>query len=107
MKKTHPFQVAGVTAFGFSALWIGLATLSDWGAYWICWIVFGFLLPEIYGLIFNTNDTLSENVWRLEHLNFGHPFDFASWTPLHYAVALVVWGLFLWLSLHLPFGLVK
>jgi hypothetical protein len=27
------------------------------------------------------------------------------WTDVHWLIAGIVWGLFLWLSLHLPFGL--
>jgi hypothetical protein len=84
-----------------------LSSLSAWGAYWIAWITFGFLIPELYGVAVNAKWTLSDNVWAFERLDIGHPFDFATWTPVHYACAIVVWLLFGWLSFHLPFGLAR
>jgi hypothetical protein len=29
------------------------------------------------------------------------------WTDVHWLIAGIVWGLFLWLSLHIPFGLLR
>jgi len=52
----------------------------------------------------NARNTISGEVWGLEHLDLAHPLDFAAWTPLHWAIAVVVWSLFAWLSVHLPFG---
>lgn len=77
------------------------------GLYWLAWIM-AFLIPELYWL-FNGSygNTLSDEVWSLEALNKAQPFDFPMWTSTHWAVAVTVWLLFLWLSLHLPFGLLR
>ena len=104
MRRTHPRRTLAVTAALWTLAWATLGSLSDWGAYWLAWILAGFLIPELYGLAVNTADTLSRNTWAAEDLNFGHPFDFADWSPLHWAFAFVVWGLAIWLSGHLPFG---
>jgi hypothetical protein len=66
-----------------------------------------FLVPELYWLQANYRNTLSEEVWALEGLNKAQPLDFAMWTGTHWAVAVTVWLLFLWLSIHLPFGLLR
>lgn len=105
MQRKHPRTVLAVSAAIWTVLWATLGSLSDWGAYWVSLIVAGFLVPELYGLIVNPAFTLSRNTWALEHLDFGHPLDFAEWTWLHWAVAVVVWGLAVWLSGHLPFGI--
>jgi hypothetical protein len=104
-RSGHPRRVLAATGAAFTATWITFASLSDWGAYWIAWVAAGFLIPELYGLAINPGYTLSRNTWVLEHLDFGHPFDFAEWSPLHWGVAVVVWGLAVWLSGHLPFAL--
>lgn len=80
--------------------------MTAWAWYWAGWIV-AFLVPELYWVFNGPGNTLSEEVWALEHLNKGQPFDFAMWTDVHWVVASVVWLLFLWLSLHLPFGLLR
>lgn len=74
--------------------------------YWAGWIL-AFLIPELYWLRANSANTLSEEVWSVEGLNLRQPFDFPMWTATHWIVALLVWGLFLWLSLHFPFGLLR
>lgn len=76
-------------------------------AYWALWLVLGFLVPELYFVATNPAGTLSDTVWSFENLNASQPFDFAMWTSTHWAVALTVWLLFAWLSLHLPFGLLR
>ena len=80
--------------------------LTWFSLYWLGWIL-AFLAPELYWLAVNSANTLSEETWALENLNKAQPFDFPMWTATHWAVALVVWLLFLWLSLHLPFGLLR
>jgi hypothetical protein len=80
--------------------------LTWWGAYWAAWIVF-FLIPELYWVFVNSANTLSRETWALEQVNLSQPFDFGMWTGVHWAIAIVVWLLFLWLSLHLPFGLLR
>jgi hypothetical protein len=80
--------------------------VTPWGYYWLAVAV---LLagPEIYWAFVNSANTISDNVWAVEHVNLSHPFDFADWTWLHYTISAVVWSLFLWLSLHIPFGLLS
>lgn len=103
----HPIARGSALAAACLALWAALGSLSDWGVYWLAWIFAGFLVPELYALAVNAKWTLSDNVWAFEHMNFAHPFDFATWTPVHWAVAIVVWLLFAWLSIHLPFALAR
>jgi len=80
--------------------------LTWFSFYWLGWIL-AFLIPEFYWLFNNHLNTLSDNVWSVEQINLAQPFDFPMWTATHWAVALLVWGLFLWLSLHFPFGLLR
>lgn len=77
-----------------------------WSLYWVSWLLY-FLIPELYWLWVNPVNTLSEQVWSFEHLNMTQPFDFGMWTGVHWAVAVLVWLLFAWLSVHLPFGLLR
>jgi hypothetical protein len=74
--------------------------------YWLGWIL-AFLGVEFWALATNARYTLSETVWSIEGLDKSQPFDFQMWTSTHWAIALTVWLLFLWLSLHLPFGLLR
>lgn len=76
-------------------------------AYWAVWMFVMFLAPELYFVFTNPAGTLSECVWSFEGLNKAQPFDFAMWTDVHWAVSSLVWLLFLWLSLHIPFGLLR
>lgn len=80
--------------------------LNWFSLYWLGWII-AFLVPELYWLAVNSANTLSEEVWSLEGINLAQPFDFPMWTATHWAIALTVWVLFLWLSLHFPFGLLR
>lgn len=74
--------------------------------YWLAWLL-AFLIPEFYFIFTNPAGTLSETYWAVEHLNMSQPFDFSMWTNVHWACAALVWLLFAWLSLHLPFGLLR
>ena len=74
--------------------------------YWALWIL-AFLVPELYWLFTNSDGTLSFSAWTVEGLNMGQPFDFPMWTATHWLVAVLVWLLFAWLSLHIPFGLLR
>lgn len=80
--------------------------LTWFSLYWLAWLV-AFLGPELYWVFTNPVNTLSDQVWSIEGLNMTQPFDFAMWSDTHWAVAILVWGLFLWLSLHFPFGLLR
>ena len=84
-----------------------MSHITGFGWYWLIWAILGFGIPEAYGLLFNTKDTLSWQVWGLEHLNFGHPFDFADWGPLHYVIGIFLLLGFAWLFVHLSFGFLR
>lgn len=74
---------------------------------WAAWILW-FLFFELYAVFTGYSPgTLSDTVWTFEHLNTSQPFDFSMWTDTHWALAALVWALFAWLSLHLPFGLLR
>ena len=73
--------------------------------YWIFWLA-AFIVPELWAVLVYKPDTLSDEVWGIEQLSLAHPY-FAGWTPAHWAIAIIVWGLFGWLSVHLPFGLLR
>lgn len=74
--------------------------------YWAMWLV-AFIVPELWAVFTAPRYTLSDTVWAIENLDFAKPFDFQMWTDVHWAIAGIVWGLFLWLSLHIPFGLLR
>lgn len=80
--------------------------MNFWSVYWVLWLV-SFLVPELYWLLNNSYNTLSWNVWRFEDLSLSQPYDFPMWTATHWLAAITVWLLFLWLSVHLPFGLLR
>ena len=106
--RTAVLRPAGFWPVAFWLAAAAVGSVTSWGAYWLAWIVAGFLVPELYTVLTRVrNGPLSDNVWLWESLNLRHPFDFAAWTPAHWALAVVVWGLFGWLSLHLPFGLAR
>lgn len=84
----------------------GLAHLTAWGWFWLAWILTA-LAVESYWLVVNTANTLSEEIWGAEQLNLAHPLDFADWSPLHWAIAVGLWGLFGWFSVHFPFGWIR
>jgi hypothetical protein len=81
--------------------------ISGWGIYWLVWFFAGFGFAEAYGLIWNTADTLSEQFWHLESANLAHPFDLADWTWVHFTLGAILLIGFLWLFLHLSFGLLR
>lgn len=80
--------------------------LTAFSWYWLAWIL-AFLIPELFWVFTNPANTLSEEVWSLEKLNFYQPFDIGIWSSTHWAIAALVWALFLWLSLHIPFGMLR
>lgn len=82
------------------------AHVTVWGWFWLQWILQA-LIVEFYWLSVNTANTLSRQTWGIEHADLAHPFDFAEWTPIHWAIAITLWSLFAWLSLHLPFGILR
>ncbi len=82
---------------------VPLHHVTAFGWYWLI-IIAAIAGPEIYWVIVNSANTISDNAWAVEQLN-AHPFDMSDWTWLHYMIAILLWSLFLWLSLHIPFGL--
>lgn len=80
--------------------------LTWFSLYWLAWLI-AFIVPELYWVFNNGANTLSDEIWSIEGINLAQPFDFPIWTATHWAVAITVWLLFLWLSLHFPFGLLR
>lgn len=73
---------------------------------WIFWLAW-FAAWETAAFVTNSVWTFSDFVWRFEDLNLQQPYDFPMWTATHWIAALLMWFLFAWLSLHLPFGLLR
>jgi hypothetical protein len=82
------------------------ASPAAWSWYWAAWIT-AFLAPELYWLYTNPQYTLSRTVWSLEQLDLAQPWDFPMWTATHWLIASVVWLLFAWISVHIPFGFLR
>lgn len=80
---------------------VGSYKLEPFAIYWAVWILM-FLVPELTALAVKPGDSLSDNWWAIEKLSISHPL--ANWTWQHWLMAAIVWGLFAWLSVHLPFG---
>lgn len=83
-----------------------LTNAAAWDTYWLAWLglLFAtFLPPELYAAITGNGHTLSESMWRWEHIYWASPLDLGHWTILHYFIAA---GL-VWLTLHIGFGLVR
>jgi hypothetical protein len=76
-----------------------------WSAYYCFWILM-FLGPELYWVFANPVNTLSDQVWAFEHLNMANPW-FTQWTAVHWVVFVVVFLLWTWLLVHIPFGLAR
>jgi hypothetical protein len=79
--------------------------LTGFGLYWIIWFFAGFGIPEAYGLIANTQDTLSWQFWGLEDVNFASPWDFSDWTWLHFLIGGMLAAGLVWLLFHLAVGI--
>lgn len=80
--------------------------LTYWSVYWLAWII-AFLAPELAWVFIDPLNTLSDQAWAFEHLSLTRPFDLAIWTPQHWIMAITVWAVFAWLSVHIPFGLLR
>lgn len=80
--------------------------VTNAGWVWLAWILFG-TGYEILWVIVNTANTLSDQIWGIEAIDMNHPLDFATWTPLHWTIAVCLWLFFAWLSIHFPFGYLR
>jgi hypothetical protein len=80
--------------------------VTGWGWFWAAWLLTAFGV-ELYWLAVNAANTLSRQIWGVERLDLAHPLDFAQWTPLHWIIAITLWGGFAWLSVHLTFGWIR
>jgi hypothetical protein len=80
--------------------------VTAWGWVWLAWVLFG-VGVEAYWLAVNAANTLSRQIWGVEHLDFAHPLYFAEWSPLHWGLAISLWLFFGWLSVHFPFGYLR
>ncbi len=99
----RPVAALGTLLFiAISAL--GNSGLTFWAYYWFTWFFGLFLVPELYWVFNGSQNTLSDNTWRFESLDFKHPFDFAEWTPVHWVFGAVFLLLMLRLFFHLVFG---
>jgi hypothetical protein len=106
LAKLRPIAVLGGWAYMLYSV-MQMPSLTFWAYYWLVWFFGLFLAPELYWVFKNPDNTVSDNTWRFESLNFQHPFDFASWTPVHWVFAVVYLLLMTWLFLHLVFGLLR
>lgn len=77
-----------------------------WNVYWTTWAVVTFLLfiaPEIFGLLTDSNRTLSAAVWRMETFNRNQSV--LQWTFVHFAFVAMLGFLLVWLVGHFGFGI--
>lgn len=101
--RRRPVRVATVAAVVTAA---AVATVTDWGWYYLT--VLGLaVIPECFWVVVNSRNTISAQIWGLERLDFAHPLNLAEWTPMHWVIAGLLWGLFGWLSIHLPTGYLR
>lgn len=68
--------------------------------YWLVWVFGGFFAPELYWVFTNPKNTLSYQVWHLEG-----PLN--RWSFGHYAIAVLVVGLAVFLVGHFVWGLFR
>jgi len=82
------------------------AHVTAWGWFWLSWALAGAAV-ELYWVAVNTSNTLSRQLWGVEHIDFAHPLYFSEWTWLHWTLAIALWSTFAWLSVHFPFGYLR
>jgi hypothetical protein len=66
---------------------------------WLTLVTLTFLVPEIYALITNANNTLSDWIWRLLNVSRNQQ----DWTAAHFLVFGVWLTLVVWLTFHFFF----
>jgi hypothetical protein len=106
--RTSTFRPSRGIPWAFWAILSVAGAITSWGNYWLAWMLAGFLAPELYTVITHIKlGPLSDNVWHWESLSFAHPFDMAIWTWPHWTIAIGIWILLAWLSVHMPFGIAR
>jgi hypothetical protein len=83
---------------------------NAWSVYWLSAVSFFvfvlFLPPELYAIASgNYQNTLSAQLWRIGDVVASQPP--WRWAPEHWALAIIVVGLFGWLILHFTFGILR
>ncbi|HEX5347863.1 MAG TPA: hypothetical protein VFW64_12315 [Pseudonocardiaceae bacterium] len=74
--------------------------------YWKWWAVLAFssfIVPELWALFTNWQNTLSANVWRMEDFLPGQPV--WRWTAVHFLFIGMLLVLFMWLIGHFGWGI--
>lgn len=74
--------------------------------YWQIWALVtfvGFIVPEVYALVTNANNTLSDNVWRAEKFLPGQAV--VNWSAFHFLFIALLLLLDVWLLGHFGWGL--
>lgn len=81
--------------------------MNAWSKYWLTWFFVSFvafIVPEVWALITGHDEnTLSENVWRLEKIPTGGSL--WHWTALHVLLGGSLLVVLVWLIGHLVFGI--
>jgi hypothetical protein len=77
--------------------------VTGWGWYWLGCLA-AIIIPEVYWAAAGARNTISATIWGAEGIDLAHPLDLARWTPLHWAISVLLLLLFGWLLLHLTFG---
>lgn len=84
--------------------------MNAWSWYWLWWAVLsllgGFLVPECWALFAkHPENTLSAQIWKLQGVQPGEPFDITKWSAGHFLIGGLLILLFLWLIFHFVFGM--
>lgn len=85
---------------------IDYAPYNAWSLYWLCLVggfIAAFLPAELYALASGHHEnTLSAQFWRLGDVVANQPI--GQWAPEHWAMAIIVTLLFVWLVVHFSLG---
>jgi hypothetical protein len=81
--------------------------MNGWSIYWVVWagaVFVSFAAPEFWALATgHSENTLSQNLWRLEQFLPGqHVW---QWSALHFLIGGALLVLLVWLIGHLVFGI--
>lgn len=78
---------------------------TAWGWYYLSVLGLLILAPEFYWIAVNSRNTITAQIRGLEAVNPAHPLDFATWTPLHWLIAISLNAFLVWLDVHLVGGI--